>query len=298
MAERAPMAMRRDPRTQLPPGVVALPVGEPRMKHRDAVAEMRAEAGHGLGRERDLRHEHDGRPGARVDDLLQELDVDQRLAGGGDAVKQDGPRRRSVQRGHEPRERVRLGGIGRQVGRRLQTSGGERVTHDLLVADLDDALLFQSLHYAPADALVEERGKRHRSGGALQRLVGGLLARRAREGVVPLGERLQPARDVRDFPGARHRPRPPARPTEHRGKRRAQDEPQRSDVVRGHPAGELEEPRRSDGSSSRILEMRRRRSLPEPGRPGPTTHPTRFALWKGTSTRVPGAGRAPSGTKA
>ena len=89
------------------------------MKHGDAVAEVGAEAGHGLGRERDLRHEHDGRSGARVDDLLEELDIDQGLSGGGDAVEQDGLRRGGVQSGHEPSQRGRLGGIGRQVGRRL-----------------------------------------------------------------------------------------------------------------------------------------------------------------------------------
>ena len=130
------------------------------MQHGDAVAEVRAEAGDGLRRERDLRHQHDRRPAARVHDLLQELDVDQRLARRGDAVKQDGPGRGRVQRRYQPPVRAGLGGVGRQVGGRFRTGGSKGVAHDLLVADLHDPLPFQGLHDPAAYALVEKRGER------------------------------------------------------------------------------------------------------------------------------------------
>ena len=49
----------RGPRRDALPLVAPLGVAESRVQDRDAVAEARAEASHGLGRERDLRDEHD-----------------------------------------------------------------------------------------------------------------------------------------------------------------------------------------------------------------------------------------------
>ena len=50
-------------RAQPPPLVVALAVREPRVQHRDGVAEAGVEAGDGLRGQRDLGHEHDRRRG-------------------------------------------------------------------------------------------------------------------------------------------------------------------------------------------------------------------------------------------
>jgi hypothetical protein len=50
---------------QRTPRVVALAVGQRRMQDGHDVAELGTEPGHGLRRERDLRHEHDGAPALR-----------------------------------------------------------------------------------------------------------------------------------------------------------------------------------------------------------------------------------------
>src|SRR5258707_15889901 len=68
------------------PGVATLTRRQVAVQHGDAVAELGAEAIHRLGRECDLRHEHDGRAILLDDDATEQLQIDQRLAAPGDAV--------------------------------------------------------------------------------------------------------------------------------------------------------------------------------------------------------------------
>ena len=98
------------------PHVEALARREPRVQHRDVVAEASAEARDELRRERDLRHEHDG----AATELLRLGDgaqVDLGLARAGDAVEQerlcaDLGRERRRERVH--RDLLRVGG--RELG--------------------------------------------------------------------------------------------------------------------------------------------------------------------------------------
>ncbi len=73
---------------QAQPFLLTLTLAEPRMEHRDDVAEAVLEAAHGLGSERDLRHEHNrAAPGGEHG--LYGLEVHLGLARAGDSVQQE-----------------------------------------------------------------------------------------------------------------------------------------------------------------------------------------------------------------
>jgi hypothetical protein len=117
------------------PRIVALAVGESTVQHRDRVAEHGAEAIHRLRRERDLRHEHDGRLSLLQYDAPQELEVDERLPAARDAVQE---RHVSRLRLHQPLERVALG-VARPVRvRRLAFAREEGIARDRLLGDHDE----------------------------------------------------------------------------------------------------------------------------------------------------------------
>ena len=90
-------------RAQAPPLVVALGRAQPRVQHRDGVAEALDEAPHDLRGQRDLRDEHD-----RAAPLLERdrggAQVDLGLAGAGHAVQQPLRRARRVPRARRRRE--------------------------------------------------------------------------------------------------------------------------------------------------------------------------------------------------
>src|SRR3989454_4639019 len=86
----------RDARTL----VTTLRVRQRRMKHRDALAEARAETAERLWRQRDLRHEHDRTPASRQRSRAG-LQVDLSLPAPGRAVEQDVRALAAVQRAND-----------------------------------------------------------------------------------------------------------------------------------------------------------------------------------------------------
>ena len=70
-----------------PPFVVALARRQRRMQHRRVAAEAPVQPGHHLGRQRDFRHQHDGRA-PQLQRLPDQANIDLSLSTAGDAVKQ------------------------------------------------------------------------------------------------------------------------------------------------------------------------------------------------------------------
>src|SRR4051794_16872224 len=92
------------------------------MQNGDIVAEYGAKAIDSLRCERDLWHEHDRGLAALVDDLLQQLEIDERLAAARDAVKQ---RDVTGRRGGEHVDRTLLRRRWFVRGRRRPSAAGE-----------------------------------------------------------------------------------------------------------------------------------------------------------------------------
>ena len=120
---------------QREPFVVALAVAQCAVQDGDAIAEDRAKAVDRLRRERDLGHQNDRRLAALVDHAPQQLDVDQRLAAAGDAVKKKdftglAIRRRSDRVALSRRRRMRRGGE--------RESRRERIARDHFLLEHDE----------------------------------------------------------------------------------------------------------------------------------------------------------------
>ena len=135
-----------------PPLVGTLALTEPRMEHRDACGEVRAEAvDEGRG-ERDLRDEHEGRA-AILERRRDRLDVDGGLPTAGDTVEQE---RRRVPRGDrsaDPRDGLCLG-VGQVAAGGTTTSKARATRGQRSARTLPDPRLEQP----PTDEPRQRRG--------------------------------------------------------------------------------------------------------------------------------------------
>jgi hypothetical protein len=98
------------PAPERPPLVVPLAVAERGVEHGHAVAEDGLEAPDRLRRQRDLGHEHDRGTALHLHHLAEQFDVDQRLAGAGDAAQQPGAGIGEARRGDQRVDGRRLRG--------------------------------------------------------------------------------------------------------------------------------------------------------------------------------------------
>ena len=246
----------RDPRlatAKPPPLVVALPVGQSRMQHGNAIPEARAKASGELRRERDLRHQNQrGAPlFERGPDRAQ---IDLGLAAAGHALQQEGREGLRGERFLERRERGALRGRERRRRRRLvrdeRRAGGVRRAQQLVLSNDEEILLHElrrGRRAARAEALADLRcGQLALDANRLEEL---LLRGRA------LPRHLHPAefQRLRDDEHAL-RLRVHAIAVEARGERRAQHQPERIAVVLGDPARERELVRGDDRSVVERLE--------------------------------------------
>ena len=207
------------------------------MQHGDPVAEHGTKAIDGLRRERDLRHEDDGRLPFLEDDALEQLDIDESLAAPGDSVQQ-----RDVTRlpSSQTRDRVRLR-IARRMRVRLAPSAcQERVALDRFEGDFheparDEALEHRCREVDPFREMLDGRAPADR----FEQLIHRALLRRAREELVALDQRGKLANDLDHSPRLANR-RWHVRAGERRRKCRAQRDAERNDVVLGDPATECE----------------------------------------------------------
>ena len=188
-------------RPQQPPSVVALRRREPRMQHRHQIAEGFAKTTHRLGRQGDFGHQHDGSLAARQD-VLEQLDVDQRLSRSGDAMEQKGAALaqrglHGLQRFLLRRRRRRQRGRPARFGVRPSSGDAflERIAGDGLVRRLRDAPGHQSGDDAPAEAAVQEGRKGHAPARLPEPLVRLALPRGLSKDAVHLVERSDLARD-------------------------------------------------------------------------------------------------------
>ena len=209
------------------------------MQHRDLVPEHASHPRHRLRREGDFGNEED-RPTTRRDDAAQDLEIDERLAGPGDAVDENGDvGRRSGDAVHDAPL------VGREVGRRRRLQIRERVARlrDLGVAR--QPLRHQPVHRRARELEpFEEMFHGRRPSQRLQCFVRDAALRRARERPLPLEQRRQSPHQ-RDHPlsglgwpgRARHAP-------QRSRQQRAYGEPQRRAVVTADPLGQLQQRRR------------------------------------------------------
>ena len=175
------------------PLVEALARGETRVQDGHVVAEARAEAAHGLGRERDLGNE-DERALALRADLLDGIEVDLGLAGSGDAVHEHAVAACA-------RDRVADGGEGTDlsVGELLGPGGtGARESrshgpaHAAAVGHGHGTVLLERLDCGSGAADEgRELGEAHRAGG--ERLEHAALTRGGGFGLVGGVRELDPA---------------------------------------------------------------------------------------------------------
>ena len=180
---------------ELSPRIVSLPVGEGRMEHGHIVTEVGPEAGHGLGRERDLRNQDDGAPSLSLDHLSQDFDVDQGLPRSGDAVKEEWKGLRIFDPFQNRLQRVGLISGRRQLRRLLHGHIPERVPHHLLRPHADDLLLLEARHNRSGKApLPKQVGDLHQPSGSLQNVQSLSLPWSS-------GEELFPLRQIRHPPG-------------------------------------------------------------------------------------------------
>ena len=217
---------------QLRPGVEALAVREPRMQDRDQVPECAAEAGDRLGRQRDLRDQHE-RAFAAPQHPANQLDVDQRLAGTRDAVQEEGPAP-PPQRPHHAAEHPALtGGRGRRVlvAHRLLPEG---IPHHHVVRHANEALRLQPPDHAPAESLLGQRRDRLPATRFEEPLEGFPLPPRPPEHTLKLREGADRPDDPRDEPPLR-------RSRGRRGQHGPKHHPDRRHVVLRNPPGEIEE---------------------------------------------------------
>ena len=131
------------PIAQREPGVVALAVAEGGMEHRDLIAEDGAESVDRLRCECDLRHEDDRALPLR-DDVLQQFDVDERLAAAGDAVQE---RHRAGRGGGQRVDRRALGQCRRVVMRHRTEAIKKRIARQHFLVHAYNAALHDALHH-------------------------------------------------------------------------------------------------------------------------------------------------------
>ena len=178
------------------PGVEALAGAHPAVDDRDAAGEVRVEAADGLRRERDLGHEHDGRP-ALNEARAEGAEVDLGLARARHAVEQKRPRRVRLDGGDDLIERFGLGRVKVERGRRGRF-GGEPVEPiwaalDVGVEHLDEAAAGEGRRRRGARVGLAERVRLHARAGGERGEKRALL--RARH-VVQAGEPVARAREA------------------------------------------------------------------------------------------------------
>ena len=278
------------------PRVEALAGRQVAVPDHDLGAEVRepgAQATDGLGRERHLGHQEEGRA-AFLDDLADQGDVDLRLARARDAVEEMRPEGPGVERGRDGGDGGGLLGIGRVPGGRHGLGIGEGVVVGDAQDDLgllrDEALADQGIdrRLTDADAIRRVRA-RH---GALpagqevedHRLLGGAAA----EGRQLLGLRRAGEREQ----AAKHGAHAGA---DGRGQHGLEHAVEAAAVILGHPLGQAADLGREhrlvvdqggDGPQLRAL-GRLRRATPDDADadPGPEGHLHEMADPEATAQR-------------
>ncbi len=178
---------------------------------------------------------------APFDDLLEQLDVDERLAAAGDAAQQEG----RAGLGREERgDRLALRGGGHVRGRARDRAREEGIARDFVLRERDEPAVREPADHRGREA--ELRGEMHgvaRAAERFERFIQRALPRRASEDAVALLERRQLHGDPRDPLRARRRARHPA-PREQRRQHRPHHEADRRHVVLRDPSRQREELRR------------------------------------------------------
>ncbi len=180
------------------PGGEALALTERRMEQGDVIAEGGAEAGEGLGGERDLGDQHDGAATAATHEVAQQLDVDQSLAGPGHALEDEHAGLGPIEGGAQPAERraLGLGGLVSRLDRHVQLA--QRVGRRFFAPDLGQPLTHQPLHHRAAHSQrLGQVGDFGAAADGLEILEQLALAPGATEDAIAL---LQ----ARQLPGQRH----------------------------------------------------------------------------------------------
>ena len=238
--DRRPRA-DRDPllaASQGAPRIEPLAVAQSRVEDRDLVTEHRPEAIDSLRRERDLRDENDRALAVPAHDLLEDLQVHERLAAPGDAVQQEGG---AGGTGEDRVDRSALCLARRDLRRLAGRPARERIARSPLALLAHESPLEQARHHAAgtAQALEEER---HRSAPAelLEELVELPLLRCTFERGVTLEERGQFLGDRQQSLRAPFRCRTRG-DAEGGGQHGTADESERHHVVVRDPAAEREQ---------------------------------------------------------
>ena len=225
------------------PLVQALAGREARMEHGDRLAKTRAEAADGLGRQRDLGHEHAGRTAGRQH-ALNRRKVNLGFAGAGDAVDQHHVSM-SVQTGALNLRECLLLAVGK-CDRRLAACRGQRgllaaATPRTALLHHDDAAFFERLN-GRRHAVVKQVEVARRDRAALERLDELTLADRGlgRRIVEALGRKHDPAVLDRLDGGALDSPHAVVALDHARASARWQEQAQalgkRRDILVTHPA--------------------------------------------------------------
>ena len=228
-------------RMQALPLVAALARRQPRMEQRHAVAEPRREPRDRLGRQPDLRHEHD-RALPPLQRRLGGRQVDLGLARARDPVQQVLAAGAAVHRRDDRLDRRALLGRQRRPARRGADLHHPRAPQALLVAEPDEPPRLQAAQRRPVDPVVGLEPARRELGAvrralarqpleraALPRPQPGTVAKRPPAGRGGGGERLEP------------RPRPPARPAHGGRQHELQPTSRGRAVLAGHPDAEPDE---------------------------------------------------------
>ena len=143
-------------RTDSAPLVEALSGRQPRMKHRRVAAEALSEPVDHLRRQRNFRHQHDGRAPA-FDRLPDGADIDLGLSTAGHAV-QEKPSALAVQRPLDLIQRLFLTLHQLRVGQRLAVQRLVGRSPYFIIFDSDDSLLGQLVHRAGRDGIEQRHG--------------------------------------------------------------------------------------------------------------------------------------------
>ena len=189
------------PAPQLAPSIVALSIREAGVEHGHLVPEVSPKARYGLGCQGDLGDEHDRRS-ARGERLAEELDVDQRLSGASDPLKEEGAGRVFVERRSKGAQGGSLIGCRREIGGSGSGRILEGITEPLLVGERHESFLLEAPHDRPAESLVtREAAQLDRPPGGLEQSVRFPLAAGASEDLVPLCEIPKMPSDANDASG-------------------------------------------------------------------------------------------------
>jgi hypothetical protein len=185
------------------------------------------------GCERDLGDEHDRALPFAAHDLLEDLQVDERLAAAGDAAEEEGGARCA---GEDRVDRGLLRGRRRDRRRRARRTRGEGIAVLPFPLGAREAAFHEGVHHARGDRVpLEEELHRRAAAELFEQLVQRALLRRALEGRVALEERGEFLRDDEQplrlpFGGGL------GGDAERGGEDGATDEAERHDVVVGDPA--------------------------------------------------------------